>query len=363
MRAIVQDSYGPAERWRLAEIAEPEIADSEVLVKVHTAGIDRGTWHAMTGLPYLGRLYFGLRKPKRPVPGLDVAGTVAAIGADVTRFAVGDEVFGIGKGSFAEHVSAREDKLVPKPANITFEQAAVLAISGLTALQSLRDAGRVKAGQHVLIIGASGGVGTFAVQIAKTFGAEVTGVCSTTKTNLVTSIGADHVIDYTQDDFADGPQRYDLILDIGGNSSVTRLRRALTPRRTLVIVGGEDHGRWTGLSRNYAHLRCHRSCVSGSPSGSPKKPTPTSNSSPSSAKPVNSRLSSTRPSRSRTPQTPCDTSKPDGPAERSPSQSDLRPGPPLDDVGVQLAEQSRRTRTRDNAIDLARRAIQNDPRR
>ena len=181
MRAIVQDSYGPAERWRLAEIAEPEIADSEVLVKVHTAGIDRGTWHAMTGLPYLGRLYFGLRKPKRPVPGLDVAGTVAAIGADVTRFTVGDEVFGIGKGSFAEHVSAREDKLVAKPANISFEQAAVVAISGLTALQSLRDAGRVKAGQHVLIIGASGGVGTFAVQIAKTFGAEVTGVCSTSQ--------------------------------------------------------------------------------------------------------------------------------------------------------------------------------------
>jgi NADPH:quinone reductase-like Zn-dependent oxidoreductase len=254
MQAIVQDSYGRSERWRLAEIAEPAIADSEVLVKVHAAGIDRGTWHAMTGLPYLGRLYFGLRKPKRPVPGLDVAGTVAAIGAEVTRFAVGDEVFGISKGSFADRASAREDKLVPKPANITFEQAAVLAISGLTALQSLRDAGRLKAGQHVLIIGASGGVGTFAVQIAKTFAAEVTGVCSTTKTDLVSSIGADHVIDYTRDDFADGPQRYDLILDIGGNSSLSRLRRALTPRGTLVIVGGEDSGRWTGLSRQLRAL-------------------------------------------------------------------------------------------------------------
>jgi NADPH:quinone reductase-like Zn-dependent oxidoreductase len=254
MRAIVQDSYGSAERWRLAEIAEPEVADSEVLVRVRAAGLDRGTWHAMTGLPYLGRLYFGLRKPKRPVPGLDVAGTVAAVGADVTRFAVGDEVFGIGKGSFAEHVSAREDKLVPKPANITFEQAAVIAISGLTALQSLRDAGRVKSGQHVLIIGASGGVGTFAVQIAKTFGAEVTGVCSATKMDLVTSIGADHVIDYTHDDFADGPARYDLILDIGGDSSLTRLRRALSPRGTLVIVGGEDNGRWTGLSRQLRAL-------------------------------------------------------------------------------------------------------------
>ena len=208
----------------------------------------------MTGLPYLGRLYFGLRKPKRPVPGFDVAGTVAAIGADVTSLAVGDEVFGIGKGSFAERVPAREDKLVPKPGNLTFAQAAVTAISGLTALQSLRDAGRVKAGEHVLIIGASGGVGTFAVQIAKAFGAEVTGVCSTGKTDLVTSIGADHVIDYTQDDFALGPQRYDLILDIAGNSSLTRLRRALTPRGTVVIVGGEDSGRWTGLSRQLRAL-------------------------------------------------------------------------------------------------------------
>jgi NADPH:quinone reductase-like Zn-dependent oxidoreductase len=211
--------------------------------------MDRGTWHAMTGLPYLGRLYFGLRKPKRPVPGLDVAGTIVAIGTDVTRFAVGDEVFGISKGSFAEYAAAREDRLVPKPSNITLEQASVVAISGLTALQSLRDAGRVKAGQRVLIIGASGGVGTFAVQIAKTFGVDVTGVCSTSKTDLVTSIGADHVIDYTRDDFADGQQRYDLVLDIGGNSPLARLRDALTPRGTLVIVGGEDSGRWTGMRR------------------------------------------------------------------------------------------------------------------
>jgi NADPH:quinone reductase-like Zn-dependent oxidoreductase len=249
MRAIVQDSYGPGDQWRLAEIDRPDIADSEVLVKVHAAGMDRGTWHAMTGLPYLGRLYFGLRKPKRPVPGLDVAGTIVAIGTDVTRFAVGDEVFGISKGSFAEYAAAREDRLVPKPSNITLEQASVVAISGLTALQSLRDAGRVKAGQRVLIIGASGGVGTFAVQIAKTFGVDVTGVCSTSKTDLVTSIGADHVIDYTRDDFADGQQRYDLVLDIGGNSPLARLRDALTPRGTLVIVGGEDSGRWTGMRR------------------------------------------------------------------------------------------------------------------
>src|SRR4051812_688609 len=254
MRAIVQDSYGPSERWGLAEIAEPDVAGSEVLVKVCAAGVDRGTWHAMTGLPYLGRLYFGLRKPKRAVPGLDVAGTVAAIGADVTGLEVGDEVFGISQGSFAEYAPARADKLVPKPANVSFEQAAVLAISGLTALQSLRDAGRLETGQHVLIIGASGGVGTFAVQIAKTFGAEVTGVCSTAKTDLVTSIGADHVLDYTQDDYAHSPHRYDLVLDIGGNSSLTRLRRALTPRGTLVIVGGEDSGRWTGLSRQLRAL-------------------------------------------------------------------------------------------------------------
>jgi NADPH:quinone reductase-like Zn-dependent oxidoreductase len=254
MRAVVQDSYGPVDHWRLAEIARPQIADTEVLVKVHAAGIDRGTWHAMTGLPYLGRLYFGLRKPKRPVPGLDVAGTVAAIGADVTSLAVGDEVFGIGTGSFADYTRARESKLVPKPTNITLEQAAVVAISGLTALQSLRDAGRVKQGQHVLIIGASGGVGTFAVPIAKSFGAQVTGVCSTAKTDLVASIGADHVIDYTKSDFADGPQRYDLILDIGGNTPLSRLRRALTPRGTLVIVGGEDNGRWTGLSRQLRAL-------------------------------------------------------------------------------------------------------------
>src|SRR4051794_20785981 len=254
MQAIVQTEYGSADTWRLAEIERPTFGSDEVLIRVHGAGIDRGTWHAMTGLPYLGRLYFGLRKPKRAVPGLDVAGTVAAIGAEVTRFAVGDEVFGIGKGSFAEYTAAREDRLVPKPANLTFAQAAVVAISGLTALQSLRDAGRVKAGQHVLIIGASGGVGTFAVQIAKAFGAEVTGVCSTTKTDLGTSIGADHVLDYTRDDFADGPQRYDLILDIGGNSSLTRLRRALTTRGTLVIVGGEDSGRWTGMSRQLRAL-------------------------------------------------------------------------------------------------------------
>jgi len=246
MRAIVQDTYGDADVWRAAQIAQPEIAEREVLVKVHAAGLDRGTWHLMTGLPYLGRLAFGFRRPKKPVPGLDLAGTVVSIGSSVTRFEVGDPVFGIGRGSFAEYAAAREDKLARKPANLTFEQAAVVPVSGLTAIQSLRDAGRVEAGQRVLIIGASGGVGTYAVQLAKAFGADATGVCSTSKTDLVRSLGADHVIDYTRDDFADGTQRYDLVLDIGGNSPLSRLRRALTPRGTLVIVGGEGGGKLTG---------------------------------------------------------------------------------------------------------------------
>jgi len=247
MKAIVQTEYGSADVLRVEEIAQPVPEPDEVLVRVHAAGLDRGTWHLLTGRPYLIRVMgFGLRGPKNPVPGLDVAGAVVAVGADVTRFKVGDEVFGVGKGSFAEYARAREDKLARKPANLTFEQAAVVAVSGLTALQGLRDAGRLEAGQRVLIVGASGGVGTFAVQIAKSFGAEVTGVSSTAKVDLVRSIGADHVIDYTRDDFADGAQRYDLILDIGGNSSLSRLRRALTQRGSLVIVGGEEGGRWFG---------------------------------------------------------------------------------------------------------------------
>jgi NADPH:quinone reductase-like Zn-dependent oxidoreductase len=255
MRAIVQAEYGSADVLRFEEIDRPTIGDGEVLVRVHAAGLDRGTLHLMSGQPYLMRLMgFGLRAPKNPVPGRDVAGTVVAVGANVTRFEVGHEVFGISKGSFAEYASAREDKLVRKPANLSFDQAAVVAVSGLTALQSLRDVGRVERGQHVLIVGASGGVGTFAVQIAKSFGAEVTGVCSTAKVDLVRSIGADHVIDYTKEDFANGPRRYDLILDIGGDSPLSRLRRALTPRGTLVIVGGEDGDRLTGMNRQLRAL-------------------------------------------------------------------------------------------------------------
>jgi NADPH:quinone reductase-like Zn-dependent oxidoreductase len=247
MKAIVRHKYGSPDVLELREIDKPEIGDEEVLVRVHAAGVDRGVWHLMTGLPYPIRLAgYGLRAPKNPVLGRDLAGVVETVGKNVTRFRPGDEVFGIGEGSFAEYTRAREDKLASKPANLTFEQEAVVAISGLTALQALRDHGRVKRGQEVLIIGASGGVGTFAVQLAKAFGARVTGVCSTTKVDMVRAIGADHVIDYTREDFAQGEQRYGLILDIGGNSSLARLRHTLTPEGTLVIVGGEGGGRWLG---------------------------------------------------------------------------------------------------------------------
>jgi NADPH:quinone reductase-like Zn-dependent oxidoreductase len=255
MRAIVQKKYGTADDLSMGEIDRPVIEAGEVLVQVRAAGLDRGTWHLMVGLPYVMRLAgCGLRAPKTAVPGLDVAGLVIATGSDVTRFRPGDEVFGIAKGSFAEFAAAREDKLALKPTKLTFEQAAAVPVSGLTALQGLCDVGRLETGQTVLIIGASGGVGTYAVQIAKAFGAEVTGVCSTGKIDLVRSIGADHVIDYTHDDFADSEKRYDLILDIGGNPSLSRLRHALSARGTLVIVGGEDGGRWFGLDRQLRAL-------------------------------------------------------------------------------------------------------------
>jgi NADPH:quinone reductase-like Zn-dependent oxidoreductase len=247
MKAIIRYKYGSSDLLELRDVDKPGIGDEEVLVGVHAAGVDRGAWHLMTGLPYPIRLAgYGLRAPKTPILGREVAGVVEAVGKNVSRFRRGDEAFGIGEGSFAEYARAREDKIAPKPANLTFEQAAAVAISGLTALQALRDHGRVEPGQEVLIIGASGGVGTFAVQIAKAFGALVTGVCSTEKVDMVRSIGADHVIDYTREDFAEGEQRYALILDIGGNSTLVRLRRVLAPKGTLVIVGGEGGGRWFG---------------------------------------------------------------------------------------------------------------------
>lgn len=246
MAAVVQDRYGAADVLHPSRTELPTVGAAEVLLRVHAAGLDRGTWHLMTGKPYLMRLVTGLRRPKNRVPGRDVAGTVVAVGSAVTRFTEGDEVFGIARGSYAEYAAAREDKLATMPAGTTFVDAAVVPISALTALQALRDAGRVQAGQQVLVIGASGGVGSYAVQLAKCFGAVVTGVSSAAKVDLVGSLGADHVIDYGEEDFADGTRRYDLILDIGGNATLSRLRRALTDTGTLVIVGGETGGRWTG---------------------------------------------------------------------------------------------------------------------
>ena len=250
MKAITQDKYGSADVLRLGDIERPTPSEREVLVRVQAAGIARGVLHVMTGEPYLMRLVgFGLLKPKNPVPGQDVAGTVTATGDGVTRFKIGDEVFGIAKGSFAEYAVAREDKLTHKPENLSFEQAAAMPISGLTALGAL-DAAGVTVGSNVLIVGASGGVGTYAVQIAVALGATVTGVASGSKADLVTELGAQRVIDYTREDFADGSHTYDVIVDTGGMTSVSRLRKALQPKGTLVIVGGESGSTWSpGMGR------------------------------------------------------------------------------------------------------------------
>src|SRR5919199_798395 len=256
MRAIVQDQYGSADVLQLRDVDTPEVGLDDVLVRGHAAGLHIGDWHLMTGEPYLMRIMgFGFRAPKARVRGMDVAGTVEAVGHKVTRFQAGDEVFGTCAGAFAEYASARQDMLALKPANLTFEQAAVVPTSAFTALQALRTGG-IQPGQKVLIVGASGGVGLFAVQIARSFGAEVTGVCSTAKLEMVHSIGADHVIDYTREDFINtrGGPRYDLILDMGGNRSLSQLRRALTPRGTLVLVGGEGGDRWIGIGRSLQAL-------------------------------------------------------------------------------------------------------------
>ena len=247
MKSIVQDTYGSAEVLALRDIDRPEIGDDEVLVRVAAAGVDRGVWHLMVGLPYPIRLAgYGVRAPKRANPGMDVAGVVESVGKDVTRFAPGDEVFGVGRSTFAEYAVAPEKKLAPKPAGLTFEQAAAVPISGMTALQAVRDQAKVEPGQKVLVIGASGGVGTYVVQVAKAFGAEVTGVSSTTKVDLVRSLGADHVIDYTAEDFTEPEGKYDVIIDIGGNTKLARLRRTLSPTGTLVFVGGETGGKVLG---------------------------------------------------------------------------------------------------------------------
>jgi NADPH:quinone reductase-like Zn-dependent oxidoreductase len=246
MKAIVQSEYGSADVLEFKEIAAPVAGENDVLVRVQAAGCGPDVWHLMTGKPYFARLMVGFRRPKISVRGWDVAGRVEAVGSAVTAFRPGDEVMGNAEGSFAELAIARPDKLVPKPPGLTFEQAAAVPISGVTALQALRDQGEVRPGQKVLIIGAAGGVGSFAVQIAKAFGAEVTGVCSRTKADLVRSIGADDVIDYTREDFTDGSHRWDLIVDTAGRRPLSRLRRALTQKGTLVIVGGDGGGPWTG---------------------------------------------------------------------------------------------------------------------
>jgi NADPH:quinone reductase-like Zn-dependent oxidoreductase len=247
MRAVVRDRYGPADVLELRTVEVPEVADDEVLVRVHAAGLDRGAWHIMAGLPYLIRIAgYGLRAPKATGLGLELSGVVETVGAKVSALASGDAVYGTSNAAFAEYATARADTLAPMPANLTFEQAAAVPVSAVTALQALRDRGRLKARQHVLVIGASGGVGTYAVQIAKALEATVTGVCSTAKLDLVRSLGADRVIDYTQADIPDDGRRYELVLDIGGNRPLSQLRRALTRNGTLVIVGGEAGGRWTG---------------------------------------------------------------------------------------------------------------------
>ena len=263
MKAIVYDRYGSPDVLELAEIDKPVVRDDEVLVRVHAAAVNPADWHFMRGLPYIARMIFGWRKPRPTVLASDMAGQVEAVGKNVMRFGPGDEVFGrtrtahrpdrpaaVDTGGCAEYACVSEDLLALKPASLTFEQAAAVPLAALTALQALRDAGHVQAGQKVLINGASGGVGTFAVQIAKSFGTEVTGVCSTRNVAMVRSIGADQVIDYTQEDFTQTGQRYDLILDTA-DRSLSDCRRALTPAGALVLIGGSA-GRWIdGLGRAY----------------------------------------------------------------------------------------------------------------
>lgn len=249
MTAVVQDRYGsaPEDVLRLDRIERPAVPDDGVLVRVHASSVDRGTWHVMAGLPLAIRLAgFGVRRPRYANPGRNLAGTVEAVGADVRGFAPGDEVYGTSTGTFAEYATARPARLARKPAGLSFEQAAAVPVSGGTALQAVRDHGHVRAGEQVLVIGAAGGVGSFAVQIAKAAGAVVTGVCSTGAVDLVRALGADAVVDRTREDVTAGGRRYDLVVDTGGNTPLSRLRRVLTARGRLVIVGGETGGRLLG---------------------------------------------------------------------------------------------------------------------
>ena len=263
MKAIVQERYGsPGDVLELKDIGMPEVKDDEVLVRVYSAAVHVSDWVFVRGVPYIMRPMIGLLRPKNSVPGVDIAGKVEAIGKKVKQFRPGDEVFGWCKGAFAEYACAGEDNLVPKPANLTFEQAAAVGVSAVTALQALRDQGKVQSGQKVLINGASGGVGPFAVQIAKAFGADVTGVCSTRNVNVVRSIGADQVIDYTQEDFAKNGQRYDFILDNVANHSLSDLRSVLTPNGILQPNGGGHSGkRWLGPMRSVIKANVLSLCV------------------------------------------------------------------------------------------------------
>jgi NADPH:quinone reductase-like Zn-dependent oxidoreductase len=247
MRAVIRNAYGSPDVLELREIEKPELTDDGVLVRVRAASVNPADWYGMTGTPYVGRAQMGLLKPKEQAVGVDFAGTVEAVGGNVTQFRPGDEVFGGRNGAIAEYVCVREDRaVVPKPANLTFEEAAAVPVAALTALQGLRDKGQIQPGQQVLINGASGGVGTFAVQIAKALGAEVTGVCSTRNVDLVGSLGADHVIDYNHEDFTRSDRRYDLMLDVAGTRSWSECRRVLNPRAMLVIVGAPKGNRLLG---------------------------------------------------------------------------------------------------------------------
>ena len=249
MKAIVQTRYGSPDVLQLKDIDKPVVKDDEVLVRVRAAAVNIGDWHLLRGVPYVMRLVAGLRRPRREIPGLDIAGQVEAVGGNVQQFRPGDEVFGWCKGAFAEYACARREQSPSQATNLTFEQSAAVGDSAFTALAAVRDQGKVQPGQRVLINGASGGVGTFAVQIAKAFGAHVTGVCSTRNIDMVRSIGADEVIDYTKEDFTQTGQRYDVMLDLVGTRSLSDCRRALTPRGTYVLVGVKDMGRWFGLGR------------------------------------------------------------------------------------------------------------------
>jgi len=248
MKAIVYYDYGPPDVLRLADVDKPLPREKQVLVRIRAAAANPLDWHYVRGTPFLMRMDSGFRNPKDSSVGVDMAGEVVAVGSSVTQFKPGDQVFGTVNGAFAEYALTTEGRIAPKPANLTFEQAAAVPVAALTALQGLRDKGRIQPGQKVLINGASGGVGTFAVQIAKSLGAEVTGICSTRNVELVRSLGADHVIDYTQEDFTRGTGKYDVILDNVGNRSLSEYRRVLGPAGTYVMIGagGPNDGRWIG---------------------------------------------------------------------------------------------------------------------